>query len=72
MVLKPCPFCGRAPRHTQRGASLGSPSTTGEVHFLACACGECSAHAHQFGWSLVDVASKWNRRAPCESETEKP
>ena len=60
--LLPCPFCGRTPRHTSRGASPSEDSSTGEMHFIACHCGGFTAHAHQHGESFDVAAGKWNCR----------
>ncbi len=42
----PCPFCGEAPRLTERPATEGEGE--GFVAFIACFCGGYSARAHQF------------------------
>lgn len=68
--LLPCPFCGREPRHTSRGASPSERSTTGEMHFIACYGGGHSAHAHQFGYSYNEVAERWNTRSGPYGMTE--
>ena len=60
--LHPCPFCGRAPIHSSRGASPSESSTTGEMHFIACHCGGYSARAHQYGYSFDEAAGRWNTR----------
>ena len=60
--LLPCPFCGREPQHTSRGASPIESSTTGEMHFIACHCGGYAARAHQWGYSYQEAARAWNCR----------
>lgn len=60
--LKPCPFCGRQPRFTERDSSYGETSPTGRIYFLSCMCGGHSAKAHQFGHSAEEVVAKWNTR----------
>lgn len=57
-----CPFCGRQPHLTERGASESERSTTGKIFFLACHCGGYVFHAHQHGYTLEEVASAWNTR----------
>lgn len=61
--FKPCPFCGRQPRFTERDCSSSERSPTGRIYFLACMCGGLSANAHQHGYSPDEVAEKWNRRS---------
>lgn len=77
--LKPCPFCGRAPRESDRAASDLEGGRW--VAFIACMCGGYSARAHQGATGVTAeeakavVAQKWNTRATNECsepvETEK-
>lgn len=69
--LKPCPFCGEAPRLTERAGNF-------EAHmcFVSCACGGFSARAHQPGAGATPEAAReqaiaaWNRRSPPERDGE--
>ena len=58
----PCPFCGRKPSFTGRACAVSESSPTGEIFFLACHGGRCSAHAHIHGYTLEEVIANWNTR----------
>jgi hypothetical protein len=65
--LKPCPFCGGAPKTSHRACSAGEDGKF--IAFTACYCGGYSARAHQYGVgetvpdAIRQVSAKWNTRA---------
>lgn len=58
--LKPCPFCGRDPQVMDRACSPDVGHNW--IWFASCCCGGYSARAHQYGYSIEELASRWNTR----------
>jgi len=58
--LLPCPFCGSAPKVTER-ASI--ETATGRFWFIACFCGGYSTCAHKNGETEEKAYKAWNTRA---------
>lgn len=66
MKLKPCPFCGRSPKKSDRPAN--SNAVHNFVAFRSCMGGGFTAHAQVYGIGSTkkeasnNADSKWNER----------
>jgi len=58
--LRPCPFCGRAPRTMDRA---DNHSKTGHIWVISCTCDGFSARAHQLRDTKEAVVEAWNKRS---------
>jgi len=65
--LKGCPFCGRQPRLSCRGATESERSTTGEIFFITCHCGGNTSKAWQYGHTLQAAQFDWNTRVESDN-----
>ena len=68
--LKPCPFCGEAPRLREHHYfDEGTPVVT---YSVCCASLECEVEPHTYEYDRDDIAARtWNTRVPEGGTTRK-